>query len=126
MVHLFDESGKRQDKFQTKPSDKQQKSYLIRAVEFSPDSQKVAVAQSDNIVYIYKIGVEWGDKKSICNKFPMPAAVTCMVWPRDRNNEIVFGLADGKVRAGVLKVNKSNVLYQTDVYVVSIACSRDG
>ena len=49
-----------------------------------------------------------------------------MVWPRDRANEIVFGLAEGKVRAGVLKVNKSNVLYQTDVYVVSIACSRDG
>jgi len=27
------------------------------------------VAQSDNIVFIYKLGVEWGEKKSICNKF---------------------------------------------------------
>jgi intraflagellar transport protein 172 len=126
VVHLFDDTGVKKDKFQTKPSEKLQKSYLIRAIEFSPDSEKIAVAQSDNIVYVYKIGKEWNERKSICNKFPMPSPVTCLVWPKDRANEIVFGLAEGKVRAGVLKVNKSNVLYQTDVYVVSIACSRDG
>jgi intraflagellar transport protein 172 len=42
----------------------------VRAIAFSPDSQKLAIAQSDNIVFIYKLGPEWGDKKSICNKFP--------------------------------------------------------
>jgi len=42
----------------------------VRAIAFSPDSQKLAIAQSDNIVFIYKLGSEWGDKKSICNKFP--------------------------------------------------------
>jgi intraflagellar transport protein 172 len=68
----------------------------VRAIEFSPDSQKIAVAQSDNIVFVYKIGLEWGEKKSICNKFPTSSAVTSMAWPRDRN-DLVFGLAEGKV-----------------------------
>jgi intraflagellar transport protein 172 len=104
-------------------SEKQQKSYLIIAIEFSPASQKIAVAQSDNIIYIYKIGAEWGDRKSICNTFSMPSAVTCLVWPRYIVSEIILVLAEGKVHTGVLKINKSNVLYQTDVYVVSIAYS---
>lgn len=34
-----------------------------------------------------------------------------MTWPRDRNGEVIFGLADGKIRAGALKSNKSNALY---------------
>jgi intraflagellar transport protein 172 len=36
---------------------------------FSPQSDKLAVAQSDNMVFVYKLGSEWGEKKSICNKF---------------------------------------------------------
>lgn len=85
-VYLFDDAGEKKDKFPTKPSDKGQKSYLIRALEFSPDSTKIAVAQSDNIVFIYKIGADWGEKKAICNKFPVPASVTCMSWPKDQHN----------------------------------------
>lgn len=38
------------------------------------------VAQSDNIVYVYKLGTTWKEKKVICNKFPQPTAVTVMVW----------------------------------------------
>lgn len=30
-----------------------------------------------------------------------------MVWPKDRSNDIVFGLAEGKVKMGLLKNNKS-------------------
>jgi len=82
---------------------------------------------------VYKIGVEWyiflyyfldillilfflerGDKKSICNKFPASSSVTCMVWPKDRANDIVFGLAEGKVKMGLLKNNKSQVLYSPE------------
>ena len=85
-VYLFDDAGEKKDKFPTKPSDKGQKSYLIRALEFSPDSSKIAVAQSDNIVFIYKVGIEWGEKKAICNKFPVPTSVTCMTWPREHHN----------------------------------------
>lgn len=69
-------------------------------MEFSPDSLKIALAQSDNIVFIYKIGSEWGEKKSICNKFPASSSVTCMTWPKERPNEVIFGLAEGKVKSG--------------------------
>lgn len=37
---------------------------------FSPDSMRLAIAQSDNIVFVYKLGTDWGERKSICNKFP--------------------------------------------------------
>jgi len=36
---------------------------------FSPCSTKIALGQTDNIIYVYKIGDDWGDKKVICNKF---------------------------------------------------------
>jgi WD40 repeat protein len=42
--------------------------YVVRGMAFSPDSSKLAIGQSDNIVFVYKVGSEWGDKKSICNK----------------------------------------------------------
>ena len=65
---------------------------------FSPDSTKLAVAQSDNIVFVYRLGLEWGEKKSICNKFQQSASITAMVWPNGRDQELVFATADGKVR----------------------------
>jgi intraflagellar transport protein 172 len=79
---LFDENGERRDKFPTKPSDPAagKTSYVIRSVAFSPDSTRLAVAQSDHIVYVYKLGEAWNEKKVICNKFPQAASVTTMVW----------------------------------------------
>ena len=68
VIHLYNEKGERQDKFTTRPAEKDNKSYIVRAICFSPDNQKIAIAQSDNIVFIYKIGLEWNEKKSICNK----------------------------------------------------------
>jgi intraflagellar transport protein 172 len=47
---------------------------------------------------VYKIGTEWGEKKSICNKFPTSTAVTCMTWPRDRP-DLIYGLTEGKVQS---------------------------
>jgi intraflagellar transport protein 172 len=41
---LFDDTGAKKDKFPTKPSDAGQKSYVVRSIEFSPDSTRVAVA----------------------------------------------------------------------------------
>lgn len=83
------------------------KNYVVRAMAFSPDSTKLAVAQSDGIVFVYKLGLKWGEKKSICNKFPQNSAVTCLVWPNNRQNEVVFGLADGKVKIGSIRHNVS-------------------
>lgn len=64
-VLLFDENGERKDRFSTKPFDPEagKKSYVVTGIAFSPDSTKLAVAQSDCIVYVYKIGENWGEKK---------------------------------------------------------------
>lgn len=93
---------------------------------FSPDSTKLAVAQTDGAVFVYKLGLEWGEKKSICNKLIQASDVTCMTWPREQHNSIVFGCADGKVRVGNLKTNKSATLYQTESYVVSATSNIEG
>ncbi|KAM7325166.1 hypothetical protein ACRRTK_015419 [Alexandromys fortis] len=71
VVLLYDEHGERRDKFSTKPADMKygRKSYVVKGMAFSPDSTKIAIGQTDNIIYVYKIGEDWGDKKVICNKF---------------------------------------------------------
>jgi intraflagellar transport protein 172 len=35
------------------------KSYTVKGVAFSPDSSKIAIGQTDNIIYVYKIGEDW-------------------------------------------------------------------
>ena len=102
------------------------KNYVVRAMAFSPDSTKLAIAQSDNAVFVYKLGLEWGDKKSICNKFLQASPITALIWPVSRPNEFVYGLAEGKVKVGVLKSNKPAALYSTDSYVVALASNPDG
>lgn len=64
-VLLYDEKGEKRDRFSTKPYDPEagKRSYIITGIAFSPDSTKIAVAQSDCIVYVYKIGDRWGEKK---------------------------------------------------------------
>lgn len=127
IVHLFDaSSGERKDKFSTKPAEKGAKDYMVRGLAFSPDSTKLAIAQSDNIVFVYKLGLEWGEKKSICNKFVQNHSVTCLTWPPSNPNTIVFATADGKVKAGNLRTNKPSTLYATSSYVVSLASASDG
>eukprot|EP00928_Gymnodinium_smaydae_P061483 TRINITY_DN45540_c0_g1_i1.p1 TRINITY_DN45540_c0_g1~~TRINITY_DN45540_c0_g1_i1.p1 ORF type:complete len:1813 (+),score=398.59 TRINITY_DN45540_c0_g1_i1:155-5440(+) len=126
IVQLFDEQGEKQDRFSTKPADKAARTYVVRTIEFSPDGSKLAVAQSDNIVFVYKLGSDWKDKKSICNKFAQNSSITCLAWPAAHPNEVVFGLAEGKVKVGQLKSNKAATLYQTDSFVVSMCSGPDG
>ncbi|KAL1502378.1 hypothetical protein ABEB36_007525 [Hypothenemus hampei] len=125
-ILLFDAEGKKRDKFSTKPADTEagKKSYVITEIAFSPDSTKIAVAQSDCIVYVYKIGEKWGDKKAICNKFPQPSPVTCILWLIC--GPIICGLQDGKVRALQIKSNKSHSLFASDSLVVSLASNSKG
>jgi intraflagellar transport protein 172 len=74
-----------------------------------------------------RLGDTWTDKKSICNKFLQSASVTCLVWPKGRN-DVVFGLADGKVKLGMIKTNKPYTMYThpENSYVVSLASSLNG
>ncbi|XP_076011253.1 intraflagellar transport protein 172 homolog [Genypterus blacodes] len=125
VVLLYDEQGERRDKFSTKPLDPKygKHSYVVNDLAFSPDSTKIAIGQSDNIIFVYRIGEDWGDKKAICNKFVQTSAVTCLLWPAE--NSIVYGLADGKVRLANTQTNKSSNIYDVD-YVVSLASNVSG
>ena len=113
VVYVYDENGERKDKFSTKPGDAAAKvAYQVQGMAFSPDSTKLAIAQSDSIVFVYKLGADWGEKKSICNKFAQSSGVTSLCWPGRRHQECAFGLVDGKVRLGQLRNNKSATLYE--------------
>ena len=125
VVLLFNEQGERKDKFSTKPADKGLKNYIVREMTFSPQSDKLAIAQSDNMVFVYKLGDEWGDKKSICNKFQHSSSIT-LGWPLKRTNEIVYGLAEGKVKIGQMKTHKPSTLYQSESYCTAMACNPTG
>ena len=59
VIILFDDTGERRDKFSTKPADPKygKRSYIVRGLEFSPDSSKIAVGQTDNIVYVYRVSI---------------------------------------------------------------------
>jgi len=35
------------------------KSYMVKGMAFSPDSTKIAIGQTDDIVFVYKIGEDW-------------------------------------------------------------------
>ena len=78
-------------------------------MNFCSDSKqpKLAVAQSDNIVFVYKwTGTGdsiWEGKKSICNKFSGTSPVTSLVWPMNHPFEVVYGLAEGKVKIGQVR-----------------------
>ena len=99
-IYLFDEQGNNKEHFSTKASGS--KVYEIVQIMFNPESTKLAIAQSDNIIFVYKLGSNWGDKKSICNKLEQSARPTCMIWSKVKTHEIYFGLADGKIEIGLL------------------------
>ena len=126
VVLLFDDSGEKRDKFSTKPADSKygKRSYIVKGLAFSPDSTKLAIAQTDNIVFVYKIGEEFGEKKVICNKFIQTSAVTAIAWPSE--GPVVLGCADGKVRAAHCKTNKAQTLYNTDSLVTAIVANQAG
>uniref|UniRef100_A0A3P8T009 Intraflagellar transport 172 n=1 Tax=Amphiprion percula TaxID=161767 RepID=A0A3P8T009_AMPPE len=104
VVLLYDEQGERRDKFSTKPLDSKygKQSYVVNDMAFSPDSTKIAIGQSDNIIFVYRIGEDWGDKKAICNKFVQT------------------------VRLANTQTNKSSTIYATESCVVSLTSNISG
>jgi intraflagellar transport protein 172 len=52
--------------------------------------------------------------------------VTCLTWPRNKPHDLIFGLAEGKVKVGQLRSNKAQTLYSLDNYVVAVSASMDG
>ena len=72
-MHLHDDAGAMQDKFKAKGNsthpDGAEHPFVVLDIAYSPDSTRLALAQSDNILYVYKLGLEWKEKKAISNKF---------------------------------------------------------
>lgn len=124
ILHIFDENGILRDSISTRPADKQQPNYIVKSLAFSPCGTMLACAQSDCIVYIYNLGSNWGDKKVICNKFPMTAPVNCLTWFRQHP---IAGLSDGRIRECLLTSSmKSSSLYKYESSCLSIASSPLG
>ena len=125
LIVLFDEDGERRERFSTKPADgKSKRGYVVTGLSFSFDSTKLAIAQSDNMVFVYKLGESWEDKKAICNKFPQRSPVTCIIWPSEQH--IIMGLMDGKVRLANTKNNKSSSILSSGSFVVALSGNSNG
>jgi intraflagellar transport protein 172 len=125
VVLLLDEFGNKKDKVNVKSIEKQSKNFVIRDIAFSADGTLLAIAHSDKMIYVVKIGAEWGEDKKIVNKLNASSSITCMTWPHGRPHEIYYGLADGKIKVGYLKNQKPGTVYATDSYVVNICSSYD-
>ena len=124
-ISLYDETCKKREMFSTKAANKNSKSYIVKEIAFSPDSTKLAVCQTDCIIFVYNLGRNWGDKKVICNKFEQNFPVTAMIWPNKKINELFFGVADGKVKKAILKNNTAQALYSTGSFVISMSYNYD-
>ena len=44
VIHMYNENGEKMDKFTTRPAEKDNKSYIVRGICFSPDNEKIAIA----------------------------------------------------------------------------------
>ncbi len=49
-----------------------------------------------------------------------------MCWPKERPNDVIFGLAEGKIKSGAMRSNKSSVLFATESYCVALAANKEG
>ena len=51
----------KKEKFALKAANKDAnaKSFVVKAMSFSPDSMRMAVAQNDCVIFVYKIGENW-------------------------------------------------------------------
>ena len=151
VISIYNNQGERVDKFNTKANSNGSKDYLIRSIQFGPDVDhpKLAIAQSDAIVFVYKWkrkgdvnrqGMEndkgygttsneskWDGKKSICNKFPETSAVISLLWSTKHPFQVVYGLVEGKIKIGNLRTNKSKTLYKIESNIVlSLVTNLDG
>ena len=94
----------KRDRFALKSCDKRfsRHSFTVKGIDFSPDGTRLAVGQSDCIIYIYKLcSINQANnqlellKPVITGKFACASPVTCLIWTE---LGIVFGTQDGRVR----------------------------
>ncbi len=49
------------------------------------------------MVFVYRLGADWGEKKSICAKFSCTSPITGLIWPLSLGESLYFGALDGQV-----------------------------
>ena len=134
IISIYDESGNRVERLNTKPNNKGPKDYIIRSIQFGPDidNPKLAVGQTDKIVFVYKWSPTdtskdvWGGRKSICNKFPETSPIVSILWPKINPNQFIYALMEGKIKVGSLRSNKAQVLYSIESCAISLAMNKNG
>ncbi|OQV16936.1 Intraflagellar transport protein 172-like protein [Hypsibius exemplaris] len=98
-VWVYDDSWEYLIHFPTKPVEKEfgKNSYVVTGIAFSPDSTKLAVAQSDAVVFVYRLPKEKDKSElAVVFKYPQSSPVTAVTWMAKGN--LIFGLQDGSVR----------------------------
>ena len=124
-VSFFDANDySKKERMPTRGAEKTNKNYIIRVVCFSPDSNVLSIAQSDNIIYSYKVGSDFGAKKSICSKILLKSPASCIQWPTDKLNEFYFGDNSGQVQMAVIKKHRAELLYDTGSYCLNLALDQ--
>lgn len=120
-IYLFDEEGNYKESFSTNSSN-----YEIKQILFNPSSDKLAVSQSDDIVYIYYMGLNWGEPKNIINKYEI-IENNCIIWSKTNPKEIIFGSSNGKILIGLLDENNTiKELYNHKFSCISLCSSLNG
>lgn len=74
-------------------------------IVFSDNSELLGIAQSDNMVFVYRVGSDWSGKKVICNKFPLSGSPLHLL---PAENGFCTGTSDGKIRYITLLINELN------------------
>lgn len=108
-AHIFNTAKQEINEFSLKPNSKNKRnlSFTVLAISFSCDGSRIACAQSDNIVYVYKLG----DKVTICNKFETLMAVNSIVWPA--SNKLYFCTLNGSMFCGDTRKNKFKEIFSS-------------
>eukprot|EP00792_Barthelona_sp_PAP020_P008682 TRINITY_DN3240_c0_g1_i1.p1 TRINITY_DN3240_c0_g1~~TRINITY_DN3240_c0_g1_i1.p1 ORF type:complete len:1781 (+),score=508.40 TRINITY_DN3240_c0_g1_i1:25-5343(+) len=124
VVYLYDEVPTLRSKFQAYGTDP--KAFQITSLAFSPDGTKLALGQTDNMICVYELGTQWTDKKKICGRFKTTSPVLSLVWPSDKPNDIIIGLAEGKLLICNLRSRQTSLLYHAESPVNVLSASPDG
>ena len=114
----------KKEKFALKAVDKafSKETFTVKGLAFSPDSTRIAIGQTDCVIYVFKVGLEVGDKKVISGKFTIPSPCTALVW---HDSGIIFGSLDGKVKIIQNSNNKMGSVISSNSMVVSLSVSGD-
>ena len=109
-LYLFDEKGNKKEDFPLKAL--KSKNYKILQTLFIPESTKLAVVQSDNVILVYTFGLNWGESKSINDKYELNKKPAKMILSKTNTKVIKFGSSNGEIRSCLLDDNNTiNILH---------------